>query len=231
MNAMLEAIQDVVAAENVEPEVEVQTVTAQDDDAATETQLVLEISDLWANHSRLSQTHKTTAVEIRQIRASLAERLFAMKAILSRPGRGGQWKPWLLERGIPRSTADRLVARHAEALGVENGNDPSEAISEPPMDTAEKLAKNVWRRFGKLLTTDESILQFIGGIVTASRVAHEWRDEGLVIFNPVLKAADEVAGFASATGPAPQPADDADAIAEEPRDEAAAAGAGESHVL
>lgn len=38
---------------------------------------------------------------------------------------------WLRERGIPRSTADRLAARHAESLGVHDGNAPSESIPEP----------------------------------------------------------------------------------------------------
>jgi hypothetical protein len=151
-----------------------------------------------------------------------------MKKILSRPdaGRGGQWRSWLRERGIPRSTADRLVARHAETLCADGENVPTGAISEPAKPTAEKLAETVWPSLKKVLTTGESVVQFIGCIVTASGVAHEWREEGLVIFNPVPEAADGLPGSAIAsppTGPASQPSDEAGANTEEPGEETPAA--------
>src|ERR1019366_4535153 len=88
--------------------------------------------------------------------------------------------------------------------------------SEPGEANAEKLAKNVWLRFGKLLTTHESILRFIGCIVTASGVAHEQREEGLVIFNLVRRPADGLPGSVSVAQPVPQPPDEASAITEEP---------------
>jgi hypothetical protein len=108
MDATVDAIQDVVTAE---PDAEVQVGTTQFDDTAIETRLTQEISALWGTHLRLSADRKATAKELRQIRASLAERLSAMKSLLSRPGRGGQWRGWLRQQSIPRSTADRLVAR------------------------------------------------------------------------------------------------------------------------
>jgi hypothetical protein len=145
-----------------------------------------------------------------------------MKSLLSRPGRVGQWRGWLKQRGIPRSTADRLVSRHAETLVGDNGNVPTGAISEPGEANAEKLAKNVWLRFGKLLTTHESILRFIGCIVTASGVAHEQREEGLVIFNLVGKPADDLPGSVSVAQPVPQPSDEAPAITKEPGEETVA---------
>ena len=206
-----------------EPEAEPQPNTAQSDDTVIETQLTQEISDLWSSHVRLSTSRKTTSKELRQIRASLAERLHAMKSLLSRPGRLGQWRGWLRQQGIPRSTADRLVSRHAETLVGENGNVPTGAISEPGEANAEKLAKNVWLRFGKLLTTHESILRFIGCIVTASGVAHEQREEGLVIFNLVGKPADDLPGSVSVAQPVPQPSDEAPAITKEPGEETPAA--------
>lgn len=186
-----------------------------------ETQLAEEITTLWSDHVRLSANHKTTARELRQIRASLAERLFAMKKILSRPdaGRGGQWRSWLRERRIPRSTADRLVTRHAETLGIENEKVPSGAISESPKETAAKLAKAAWPRLKNVLTTHEAVLQFLGSIAEVSGAPHEWREEGLMIFSAVPEAADELPS--SATGPASQPFDGGDA--EEPAAEAATA--------
>jgi hypothetical protein len=218
MDAMVDAIQDVVTAEP-----EAQHCTTQPDDGTIESQLTEEISALWGAHVGLSANHKTTAKELRQIRASLAERLHAMKSLLSCPGRLGQWRGWLRQQGIPRSTADRLVSRHAETLVGENGNVPTGAISEPGEANAEKLAKNVWLRIGKLLTTDESVIQFIGCIVTASGVAHEQREEGLVIFNLVGKPADDLPGSVSVAQPVPQPPDEAPAITKEPGDETAAA--------
>jgi hypothetical protein len=213
MGTMLEAIQNAIIPE---PEAEAQPGTTLADDGAIETQLTQEISDLWSDHVRLSASRKATAKELRQIRASLAERLHAMKSLLSRPGRGGQWRSWLRERGIPRSTADRLVARHAETLGIENGNVPTGAISNSPDDSAEKLAKSVWQRFRKTLATYEAVIQFIGCIAEISGVGHEQRAEGLVIFKPAPKAADGLAGSAPPGGPVQQSSNEAPAITEEP---------------
>jgi hypothetical protein len=214
----------------LEPEAEVQTGTTRPDETAIETQLTEEISTLWGNHVRLSADRKATSKELRQIRLSLAERLHAMKSLLSHPGRLGQWRGWLRQQGIPRSTADRLVSRHAETLVGENGNVPTGAISEPGEANADKLARNVWLRVGKLLTTHESILRFIGCIVTASGVAHEQREEGLVIFNLVGKPADDLPGSVSVAQPVPQPSDEAPAITKEPGEEipATAAAAGQT---
>ena len=212
MDALFESIQDVVIAE---PETDVQPDQTQPDESAVETQLTNQISSLWSEHNRLSADRKATAKDLRQIRAILAERLYDMKALLSRPGRGGQWRSWLKERGINRSTADRLVVRYAEAQGIENGNVHSGAISEPGEANAEKLAKDVWLRIGKLLATGESVVQFIDRIAELAGVGHERRAEGLLIFNPAPKPSDELTAPAPAIDPAPQPSEEVTAIAEE----------------
>ncbi len=219
MDEILDAIQDVVIAE---PETEVQPNPTQPDDGAVESQLTLQISTLWSDHLRLSADRRTTAMELRQIRAILAERLHEMKSLLSRPGRGGQWRSWLRERGINRSTADRLVARHAETLGIENVIAPSEAISNSPDDTAEKVAKDVWLRIGKLLVTGESVVQFIYHIAELAGLGNEQRAECLVIFKPAPKAPVESPATAPAIDPAPQPSKEVTSIAKEPGDETAA---------
>jgi hypothetical protein len=213
MDAILDAVQSIAAAE---PEVEAPPVSAQPDDAMIETQLDQEISTLWSDHVRLSAGRRATSKELRQIRARLAERLHEMKSLLSRPGRGGQWRSWLRERKIPRSTADRLVSRYAEALCGGDGNVLSEAIPDSPEDSAERLARSVWQRIGKLLTTGESILRFIGCFAEISGVGHEQRDEGLMVFNPVHKPADELPASAPAADPAPQLSGDSPATAHEP---------------
>jgi hypothetical protein len=143
-----------------------------------------------------------------------------MKSLLSRPGRGGQWRGWLRQRGIPRSTADRLVARHAETLCSHDENVLSGAISEPAKPTAEKLAETVWPSLKKVLVTAESVIEFIGRIAEVSGVPHEWREIGLMIFYPVPEATDGLPSSAIASppaGPASQPSDEASAITEAPR--------------
>src|ERR1035438_10212816 len=176
MDTLVEAIQDVVIAE---PETEAQPDPTQHVDTIIETQLAQEISTLWMENTRLSADRKATAKDLRQIRASLAERLYEMKSLLSRPGRGGQWRGWLRGRAIPRSTADRLVSRHAETLGSGNeGNVPSGATSEEVEANAEKLARNVWSRFGKVLTTEDSVIDFIGRIAELAGFGQEQRAEG-----------------------------------------------------
>ena len=66
MSTLIDAIQDVVIAEQ---ETEAQPAPPQPDEIAVEMQLAEEINTLWSDHVRLSADHKTTAIEIRQIRA------------------------------------------------------------------------------------------------------------------------------------------------------------------
>jgi hypothetical protein len=219
MEATLDAVPEVAA----NPDAGEQPATAQPDDGAIESRLAEEISELWSSHVRLSGNRKATAKELRLVRARLAERLFAMKQILCRAGRAGQWRSWLRQQHIPRSTADRLAMRHAETLGGGNdGNVLSGAISQPGEADAWKLAKNVWLRVGKLLTTDESVMEFIGCFAELAGVGHELRAEGLVILKSVPKPADEVPASAPETGAAPQPSGEAPAAVKEPEAEAAA---------
>ena len=149
MDAMVDAIQMVIAAE---PGTETQPNPTQPDDGIIETQLTEEISGLWTEHTRLSADRRATAKDLRKIRASLAERLAAMKSLLSRPGRLGQWRGWLRQRGIPRSTADRLVSRHAETLCAENENVPTGAASEQAKPAPEKLAATPYTRRAQAVT-------------------------------------------------------------------------------
>jgi hypothetical protein len=207
MDAAIEAIQNVVSSE---PELGEQQGTAQPDDGAIETRLTEEISSLWSEHTRLSADRKVTSKELRLLRARLAQTLHQMKALLARPGRGGEWRGWLRQQGIPRSSADRLVARYAETLGTNKGEElHNGAIPESPEDSAEKLATAVWSSsLKKVLVTGESVFQFLASIAQISGIPHERRQEGLMIFNHVPKAADGVTGTgvsAEATCPASLP--------------------------
>ena len=185
-----------------------------------EQRLADEIRQLWAVHVDAKTTVKKTKADLKAIRERLSERLYELKQLLARPGRNGQWSAWLKERKISRATADRLVQRYGANLpGYES---PHEAISNPSEDTAEKLARVVWSRFRKVLSSEESVIHFIDCIADLSGVGHEQRAEGLLIFKPAPTAAEELPGSASATDPAPQPSDEVPAIAEEPREDTTA---------
>jgi hypothetical protein len=196
MATMVETVENTIIQE---PEAEAQPGTAQPDDTAIETQLTQEISDLWGNHVRLSADCNATAKELRQIRATLAERLAAMKSLLSRPGRGGQWRSWLRERGIPRSTADRLASRHAETLGTAD-NVPTEAISDAGEDKVERLCAAMWPRLAKTLKDDSAVYAFICRLAAISEIGCELSDRGLLVLRPALDVAVAAMDMAS-----PQP--------------------------
>jgi hypothetical protein len=217
MDAMVDAIQDIVSTE---PETGAQPDAPQPGDAGNEAELAEEISSLWTEHTRLSADRKVTSKELRLIRSRLAQRLHQMKAVLARPGRGGEWRGWLRERKIPRSTADRLVSRYAETLGSgSEENVLGGAISDPATPIHEKLATSVWSSLRKTLATGESVVQFVGCFVTAAGIAHEWRGEGLMIFNPTPQTADGVTGTGTAVGAAgsvPQAPEGGDASQADP---------------
>jgi len=186
-----------------------------------EQKLADEIRQLWAVHTDAQATVKKTREELKAIRQRLSERLYEMKQLLVKPGRNGGWSSFLRSQGIAKPTADRLVRAHKESIDPEP-NVLSEQVSEASQTDVQRLFESVWPRLRKVLTTDESVNQFIGCIVTASGVAHERRQEGLMIFNAVPEAANELTDSASPqSDPASQPSDDGDA--EERATEAAAA--------
>ena len=204
MEATVEAIQDIVSTD---PESEEPAATSRPDDAAIELQLTEEISTLWSSHVKLSAERKVSSKELGLIRMKLAEKLHAMKSILCCPGRGGQWRSWLRERRIPRSTADGLVARYTENASADEGNVPSQAIPDKAVMTPEKLANVVWSRFGKFLVTADAVIDFIGHLAELSGVGHSQREDGLLIINIPPHAVDAVTASgvsAEAICPAPQ---------------------------
>ena len=190
MEAMVEAIQDVVPAA---PEAEAQPVSTQPGDAVIETQLTQEISTLWSEHTRLSGNRRATAKELRLVRARLAERLHEMKSLLSRPGRAGQWRGWLKQQDIPRSTADRLASRHAETLGSTNENVPTGATPEPTEADVERLFNSLLPRLRSNLTTASVAYDFVVRLVGSFGLACDRQEDGILVFNP---SANESSGAA-----------------------------------
>jgi hypothetical protein len=150
-----------------------------------ESQLTMEINTLWGEHVRVARAKKITTVELRYLRATLAEKLFTMKRVLSRPGRLGQWRSWLEEVTIPRSTADRLVERHAEISGEATGNVPSEAFT--PEQRVEALVKATLPRLRKVLTSPKMVYQFVCAVVAEFGLDSKASDGGILLMQPTCE--------------------------------------------
>lgn len=84
----------------------------------------------------------------------------------------------LAEIKIPRSTADRLVERHAETLGITE-NVPSEAIN--PQVEVEKLIKATVPRLRRVLSTPQMAYQYVAGMIKEFDLSCEaascWRSQ------------------------------------------------------
>ena len=150
--------------------------------SASEEALTAAITELWSVHVQAQSIVKKTKAELKAVRDNLAEKLFEMKKLLVKPGRGGMWFSFISERGIPRTSADRLVSRHEKMLNSD-GERPSGAITD---EDIEQLAKSSWARVGKKIETHQAKYQFFSKLIIESRVAYEEFDDGiLVLLDPV----------------------------------------------
>jgi len=156
----------------------------------TERKLAIDIIDLWDVHVQAQTTVATTKEELKVIRQQLGERLHEMKQLLARPGRNGEWSPFLKEHKIPRTTADRLVAAH-ERLLAPQANCTNGAVHEPTEQDIQKFFTSVWPKLAKTLTTPESVYEFVSCIITRTIIPHEFRDEGILMFHPTVAAQEE----------------------------------------
>lgn len=127
----------------------------------SQNQLGEAITTLWVAHSNAKIMSRATNEELRSLRAKLGKQLSEMKTLLAKPGRGGQWSSFLMERNIPRATADRLAARHLRSLDP-NANRVTEELSEPTDEDVQKIFNSVWPRLRRVLRTPQSLDHFIG---------------------------------------------------------------------
>src|ERR1700689_5369613 len=114
------------------------------------------ITNLWSMHLNAKNAARATNEELRTLRAKLGEQLSEMKQILAKPGRGGQWSSFLMERGIPRATADRLVERHLRSLNLDE-NCVTEEVSEPTDEDVQKLFTSLWPKLRRTLRSRQSL--------------------------------------------------------------------------
>jgi hypothetical protein len=141
-----------------------------------------EITNLWSAHVTAKNTARATNAELRLVRAKLGEQLQEMKLLLAKPGRSGQWSSFLLERGIPRASADRLVARHERSLCPE-ANRLSEAVSEPTAEDVQKLFIAVWPKLSRTLRSQQSLDLFVRLLISQFECS-EARDRETSVLAP-----------------------------------------------
>jgi hypothetical protein len=64
------------------------------------------------------------------------------------------------------------------------------AVVEPSQADVLKFFSGIWPRMEKALTTHQSIYDFICFTLTRSKIAHEWRDIGILMFHPAVVVPD-----------------------------------------
>ena len=137
------------------------TVEVPTDTDSAEAELTNEIGKLWQVHAEAQTSVRKSRDELKLIRTSLSQRLHELKAVLSRPGRGGAWSSFLVAQKIPRSTGDRLVRAHEKTLNRDGENCATEQISEPIEVMVRRYLQGLWPRLSRVLTTREAVELFI----------------------------------------------------------------------
>jgi hypothetical protein len=124
-----------------------------------ENRLHSEILSLWITHQVGKAVARKSNEELRALRLDLGRKLYEMKSILARTGRGGGWAPYLRANGLPRASADRLVDRHEISLDPERKR-LSEAIAETTAEDVQRLVRSLLPRLKRILTTSSWVEWF-----------------------------------------------------------------------
>jgi hypothetical protein len=152
--------------------------------------LTTEIIQYWDLHLRHQGSMQETTRQARVVRKHLGSLLFRLKQVLAKPGRDGRWSSFLREHGIPRATADRLVARHQQSLDP-SANRLNEATSKPTAEQVEKLFNSLRPRLRRVLVTPGSVYQFVLVLAsTCNDPCFELREEGILVRMPTADVAN-----------------------------------------
>lgn len=125
-----------------------------------EGKLIDEVGTLWKVHTEAQTAFTKSREETKLVRRDLSRRLYELKSVLSKPGRGGAWSSFLEAQKIPRSSADRLARAHEKTL-VPQANCTAEQIPASTEVIVHKYFHALWPRLSKVLTTQESVELFI----------------------------------------------------------------------
>jgi hypothetical protein len=132
-----------------------------------ESKLHSEILSLWISSQVGKAVARKSNEELRTLRLDLGSKLYQMKTILARTGRGGGWAAYLRAHGLPRASANRLVDRHQISLQPEIKR-LSGAIPETTAEDVTKLVRDLMPRLRRVLKTASWMEWF------TVEVQHQW---------------------------------------------------------
>jgi hypothetical protein len=134
-------------------------VEAAPTEVEVENKLHSEILSLWIGHQVGKAVANRSNEELKTLRLGLGLKLYQMKSILARTGRGGGWAAYLRANALPRATANRLVDRHETSLKTETKG-LSEAIPETTAEDVRRLVRTLLPRLRRILTSPEWVEWF-----------------------------------------------------------------------
>jgi hypothetical protein len=133
------------------------------DNFMTEEEIQLEASLelLWSSQKTKTSSLRRSRQSLELLRVKLSAELHHYKQLLSQTGRGGRWTAFLEAHNIPRATADRYVKKHEQSLMPLPTKCLAGAISVPTHDEILGLVKKFKPKLVSVLTTAESVAQFV----------------------------------------------------------------------
>lgn len=138
--------------------------------------MAIEIGQLWTKHlaaqtsfekngeehTKAQDSFRKSREELKQVRDKLSKLLHELKPLISRPGRGGGWSNFLVDRQIPRSTVDGLIRKYEKTLAANaEGSCSTRHITEQPEPTICRYLQGLWPRMSQVVKTTEDLEMFI----------------------------------------------------------------------
>jgi hypothetical protein len=149
-------------------------------DLEAEAILSAQITKLYVEQKNGKATVKRTRAEMKALRLELAEKLYIMKLILARTGRGGGWAAYLRAQKLPLTSADRLVAQHEATLTPAAEKVTTGELSTSTVEEIRQLARKTLLKVSRFLTTQELTYEFVHELIWGIDVAEmSYTDLGL----------------------------------------------------
>ncbi len=157
-----------------------------------EHQMAVRVGVLWSAHREAKKVYRNTKSELAGIRFELGKTLSALKVRLAVPGRGGLWHSFLRSKRLPRTTADRLIARYEATIGLGNCTNGAVSVS----DERQRVVERAIQKLGPLLSNNlNAFCAFVEQLAAACNVEIQKTEHGFFI--PVTSQPDATIFVAS----------------------------------
>jgi hypothetical protein len=139
------------------------------------------IKSAWTSHEISQSAVRMNRLGLAHARVALGRDLSSYKDLLVKTGRNGKWAGFLRALGIPDTTAERYIDNWKKSMGLIVGKLPSGALQGPSKEELACLVKTLTAKAKRVLTTDESIAQFLLDIAAALRPAASSEDSDTTV--------------------------------------------------